>query len=230
MDKALYEKEVNCPLCRIQFTTLKVRWNSCIVDKRDEDFCVHYKTFNPMFYEIFVCPQCGYAASETFFNQLTKAQAKKLIDFYLSFKVERSFCMERSIKDAIDSYKLALYTYTSKQEKASIIAGTCLKIAWLYRIDKDNSELTYLKYALEKYREAYDVESLPIGNFDEITVQYLLGELSRRTNKLDDAIKWFDRATSHKQRFEKPRIEKMAREQWSLVRMQKRNFKNTETF
>ena len=218
MGEELYSKQVKCSVCNNDFGTMKVRMNACIVDKRDEDFCTHYKKHNPIFYEIFVCPFCGYAASEASFNELGKNELQKLKEVFSGFKVTRSFCEERSINDAIDSFKLALYANKSKVAKDSIIAGTCLKLAWLYRYLGDEKETAYLEFALENYKKAYDVEDFPIGSFDEITIQYLLGELCRRLKKYDEAITWLGKAVMNPERSKNPRTEKMAREQWALVK------------
>jgi len=53
---------------------------------------------------------------------------------------------------------------------------------------------------------------------DELTVIYLIGELSRRLEMYDKAIEWFSKVVSHPERDFNIRIEKLAREQWHLVR------------
>ncbi len=229
MSEALFPKKVKCPLCNNSFSTMKVKRNACIVDKKDEDFCIHYKSYNPTFYEIFVCPFCGYSASESSFNQLTPAESKTLKDAFSGFNVARSFCGERNINDAIDSYKLALYTSKSKRARESIIAGICLRIAWLYRVAEDEKERTFLEYALNNYKNAYYSERFPIGNFDEITLQYLIGELLRRVGKFEEAVSWFSKAVANPLKNINPRIEKIAREQWGLAKEQLREIKNGET-
>jgi hypothetical protein len=49
---------------------------------------------------------------------------------------------------------------------------------------------------------------------------YLLGELSRRLGKYNDAIRWFGKAVTSPEKGENPRIEKLAREQWILAKEQ----------
>jgi uncharacterized protein (DUF2225 family) len=220
MSEALYEKSVKCPICNNSFSSKKLRMSACVVDRRDEDFCTYYKDYNPMHYEIFVCPHCGYAASENSFDSLTLIESNKIKEILSGKIISRSFCNERSINDAIDSFKLALYIANSRDSKNSVIAGICLKLAWLYREQQDEKEMLFLKYALENYNIAYDKEEMPLGNLDEISVQYLLGELSRRLNKFNDALFWFNKAVNNPLRLNNPRIEKMTREQWALVKEQ----------
>lgn len=220
MSDVLYEKSVKCPVCNNNFSSKKLRLSACVVDRRDEDFCIYYKSYNPMHYEIFVCPHCGYAASENSFDNLTLIELNKIKEILSGKMVGRSFCNERSINDAIDSFKLALFIANARDAKKSIIAGLCLKLAWLYRELQDEKETVFLKYALENYSMAYDKEETPIGNLDEISIQYLLGELSRRLNKFTDAVFWFNKAVNNPQRVNNPRIEKMTREQWAVLKEQ----------
>lgn len=225
MKEALYEKSYKCPICNNGFASNRIRTAACRVDKRDEDFCVTYKDYNPTHYEILVCPQCGYAASENSFDTLSTKELNAIKEILSGRVVTRSFCGARTINDALDSFKLALFIAKSREAKNSVIAGLCLKLAWIYREMKDEKEKDYLLHALENYKEAYDKEPLPLGNLDEISVQYLLGELSRRLDKLDDAVFWFNKAVRNPEKATNPRIEKMAREQWYTVKEQSKKAK-----
>ncbi|MEC0346694.1 DUF2225 domain-containing protein [Peribacillus frigoritolerans] len=54
--------------------------------------------------------------------------------------------------DAINTYKLASYCGALKKEKHIILAGICLRIAWLYRIKQNKEqEERFLKFALKEY-------------------------------------------------------------------------------
>lgn len=220
MSDILYDKAIKCPICNNEFSSKRIRTSACRVDKRDEDFCTFYKGPSPTYYEVLVCPHCGYASTENSFTALTAREINQIKELLSGKIVNRSFCGERDINEALDSFKIALFIAKTREAKSSMIAGLCLKIAWLYRELKSEKEKDFLGFALEYYKDAYDKESLPLGNLDEISVQYLLGELSRRLDKLNDAVFWFNKAVSNPARKENPRIEKMAREQWGLVKEQ----------
>ena len=220
MNEALYSKKMTCPICSKQFSSMKAKVNSCKVEKKDEDFCIHYADLNPMYYEVFVCPFCGYSASENTFSEIGETEVKLLRNAFSGRQVNRSFCTERSLDDAIAALKLAIYTAELRKAKASVLAGLCLKLAWLFRFAGDKQEAVFLNYALKNYLEAFDKEELPIGNLNEISVMYLLGELSRRVGKLNDAIVWFGKAVASPERAANPRIERMAREQWAIAKEQ----------
>lgn len=218
MNEALYSKKVTCPICGKQFSSLKAKVNACKTAKKDEDFCTHYVDINPLYYEIFVCPFCAYAASENSFGELNDTEIKLLKEAFAGRTVGRSFCTERDLNDAIAAYKLAIHTAELRNARSSILAGLCLKLAWMYRYAGDKQEEVFLSYALKNYLEAFDKEELPIGNLNGISMMYLLGELSRRLGKLSEAITWFGKVVSSPERAENPRIERMAREQWSLTK------------
>lgn len=222
MNEALYSKKVTCPVCGEQFSSMKAKVNSCKIEKKDEDFCIHYEDLNPMYYDIFVCPSCAYSASENSFGDIAEMEVKLLKDAFVGRKVGRTFCTQRNLEDAIAACKLAIYTAELRKAKASILAGLCLKLAWLYRFAGDKQEEVFLNYALQNYLEAFDKEALPIGNLNEISVMYLLGELSRRLGKFNDAIVWFGKAVASPERGENPMIERLTREQWGLTKEQRK--------
>lgn len=220
MNDSLYTKKVDCPICKKQFSSTKAKVNSCKIDRKDEDFCLHYVSLNPLYYEIFVCPNCGYAAAESSFKDISDEEIKLLRDAFSRRTVARSFCNERTLEDAIAAYKLAIFTAELRSAKASTLAGLCLKLAWMYRFAGDIQETVFLRHALDKYAEAYDKEGLPIGNLDEMSVQYLIGELSRRVGEYNDAVVWFGKVASHPDRKENRRMESLAREQWAAAKEQ----------
>jgi uncharacterized protein (DUF2225 family) len=220
MSEALYEKSNKCIICNNSFSSKRLRATACRIDKREEDFYTSYKGHNPMHYEILVCPHCGYAASESSFNSMSSKEITDIKEMLSGKIIGRSFCGERTVNDALDSFKLALFMAKSRGAKDSIIAGLSLKLGWIYREMKDDKEKDYLEYSLEYYKKAFDKENLPFGNLDEISVQYLIGELSRRLNKFQDAVFWFNKAVSNPNRANNPRIEKMSREQWIIAKEQ----------
>lgn len=220
MNNSLYSKKVTCPICGKQFSSMKAKVNSCKMEKKDEDFCTHYVDLNPMYYDIFVCPFCAYSASENSFGEISEEEIAILREAFSGRTVCRSFCTQRSLDDAIDACKLAIYTAELRKANASVLAGLCLKLAWLYRYAGDKQEEIFLGYSLQNYLEAFSNEELPFGNLNEISVMYLLGELSRRLEKYNDAIVWFGKVVTSPERGENPRIEKLAREQWILAKEQ----------
>lgn len=214
----MYYKETKCPVCECKFKTIKVKSNASIVDRKDEDFCPYYKELNPLYYEIIVCPECAYAASETTFNEIPEYGLIMLRNAFKTRRVARNYCEIREWSDALDSFKLALLTATTRKAKANVIAGICLRIAWIYREKNDEKEKDFLKYSYENYRKTFEDEEPPYGNLSEIMLSYILGELARRIDLTEDAKYWLGKTIQSPQRKDNPRVEEMARNQLLLVK------------
>lgn len=223
MEKVYYKKSVQCPVCLFKFSTTKIKMSAVKVEHKDEDFCIHYKDYNPMFYEIFICPNCGYGASENSFKDLSDKGKSLLMEAFSGREVGRDFCGIRTHKDALDSFKIALYTANIKNARKNIMGGLALKTAWMYRYVKDDNEFGFLKMALEYYEESFDTESFSDNGMDELTLIYLIGEISRRVGKYEESLEWFNRIVNHPRRDTNRRIEKLAREQWHNVREELKN-------
>ncbi|QEK11803.1 DUF2225 domain-containing protein [Crassaminicella thermophila] len=226
MNQALYNKEVSCPICKNIFHTKKVRSSAIRIKKRDTDFCVYYNGENPIFYAVFVCPNCGYAALESVFERISPT-GKKIITSRVSNQwVQRDFGGERTNQEAIEVYKLALLCGQLSNEKKGILGTICLRLAWFYRFIGEDKELHFLKHAKNCFEEAFLYEQLPIGNLDEVSMLYLLGELNRRLGKYEDAINWFNKAVSNPAIKRKKKLEMQAREQWILAKEEYKKIKS----
>ncbi|WP_202708344.1 DUF2225 domain-containing protein [Sporosalibacterium faouarense] len=215
----LYDKKVKCPVCETQFTSKKVKYSKLRVKSKDSDLLTYYKGENPLKYNVFICPMCGYAATEEKYNDISNDKKAIVRDKITSRWKEREFSTPRVIDEAIMCYKLALNCGDVLAFKKAYNGGLCLSIAWLYRMKNDKkNEGKFLGFALNLFVEAYSTESLINSSIDEITLAYLIGEIQRRLGNTDEAIKWFSNVVSHSLISTKPKIKKLAREQWNLVR------------
>ncbi len=215
----LYQVDMNCPVCKVTFKTSKVKTSRCILKSRDADFCVYYRDENPIFYHPVVCPQCGYAAMIEEFDKVSSSEAGKIFANVGRKWKQKDLGGARSIEEAIDAYKLALYCSRLKDSTSFLsTASVCMRLAWMNRYrDNAEEERHFLSHALKNYKLAFENENMK-GHMDEMTLIYLIGELNRRLGDYREAVSWFSRAVSHNMRFQKPVIEKMAREQWQLCR------------
>ncbi|MDR5658992.1 DUF2225 domain-containing protein [Serpentinicella sp. ANB-PHB4] len=220
MEKFLYDKEVECPICKNNFSTKKVRTRALRVQKRDEDFCVTYKDINPIYYHMWICPECGYSASESEFNNVSKEQKEVFDDRVRKRWKKRAFGSDRSFEEAEESYKLAILTGQILKKSQGYIASLCLKLAWLYREQNHEKERDFLKYALSYFEDAYQNERFPIGGLDEVSLAYLVGELNRRVGDPKESISWYAKALDHPDIKKHRQIQLKAREQWRLAREQ----------
>lgn len=226
MTEKLYEKTIGCPICNREFTTKKMRTSAIRVTKRDEDFCPYYEGENPLFYGVFVCVHCGYAALESNFSKKSQEDKKRIIDLITPRWHSRSFGGTRTLDEAIEVYKLALLCCNVLEEKSSVIGKICLRLSWFSRYKADEEEKKFIEFTINSFEKAFTGERVSDDEYDEIAILYLLGELNRRIEKYDKAIMWFDKVLSHPHIKKKRHIEIKTRNQWRAARDQYKVYKN----
>ncbi|MCX7922923.1 MAG: DUF2225 domain-containing protein [Clostridia bacterium] len=218
MDSNLYNKAVACPVCSKETEVTKVKAKASKVLTRDSDFCVHYEGINPLFYDIWVCEHCGYAAQSEKFEQISTKDVNVVKQTIGKLWHQRKFSGERSVDKAIETFKLALYNLQVRKAKSSELARICMRIAWLYRMKNDAKEKEFLNFALRCYSETYESERFPVDKLDENTCMYIIGELNRRVGNYNDATKWFSRLISSPDARKNPTLLETAREQFQLTK------------
>lgn len=190
----LYDVEIKCPVCRKKFTTKKIRHSRLRLKERQADFLNIYEEENPIKYNIFVCPHCGFAAYEESYENGIKDYFAKNIKGAISSKWRvRDFGKKRSLDQAIVTYKLALlngkYMDMSKLDSANL----CLNIAWLYRLKgNEKEEAKFIRFSRDRFRETYSSERLDGSKMTEARLTYLVGELSRQLGERKEALTWFN--------------------------------------
>ncbi|WP_350300466.1 DUF2225 domain-containing protein [Peribacillus frigoritolerans] len=219
----LYDKSMECLLCKQKSTTKKVRSRFVKVSKYDTDFCPIYadSAVNALYYNIFVCPHCGFSYSEDFSRYFPPTTMEIIMEKVSSQWVPHHFSKERSIKDAINTYKLASYCGALKKEKHIILAGICLRIAWLYRIHKSKEqEERFLKFALKEYEASYSTGDFSGTQVSEARILYLAGDISRRLGNEKAAIKYFSLVFESQKNAREASIIQMARDRFQELKQQ----------
>ncbi len=215
---ALFDRSVVCPICDATFESKKVKRSAISVERRDDDYCAYYKGVNPMYYSIFVCPSCGFSSFESEFEGVRRLSNRYKDDFRRKVTANwkgQSYKDERDWEKAIDTYKLALITYNALQYKKSTLAKVFLRIAWLYRYENNEKEIAFLKYARDYFVESYETENLTEDKEHELLTMLIVGELSRRLEDYQIAVKWFDNLLKEPEVKKKRHIEMRARDLWA---------------
>lgn len=197
MDNYLFDKEVTCHVCNMTFTTKKPRIRKIPVEKKDADFHIWYKEVNPVFYNVWVCPNCGFSVTESEHKPLNM-EKKSLVLKHVSVKWnKRDYGRERNWDQAVETHKLAIFMGQLLKKPSGYLGGLSLRLAWLYREVNSPHEETYLQHALAYLEKAYAEEEFPIAGLDEVSLSYLIGELKRSTGEPKEAIFWYNRALEH---------------------------------
>lgn len=207
-----YQAKENCLYCDHPFTTTRVRNSRAKVLQRDSDFCIHYDGPNPLFYDIIICPNCGFAYYNSYRN-LSDFQRQKLQDEYISKVKVPNMTGERTIEEAIYTFKLAILTASILGERKFITANLALKLAWLYRFTEDpEQENRFLEIALNDYVYMMANENIEQEEVDEDRLIYLMAELNLRLDNYVDARKLFSQLITGKG--VSPRYKSMAIDRW----------------
>ena len=221
MNEALYNKSINCPVCKHKIEVTRVRSKACRVSCRDTDFCIHYENINPLLYDVWVCEFCGYAALSDRFEEIDSKTAEAVLKNIAPRWKKRDFSGERTLDVAIEAFKLALLNLQLRKAKSSEIAKLCIRIAWLYRFKGEEKEKEFLQYAVNCYRDVFERERFPVDKLDENTCLYVIGELYRRIGNLDESVKWFSRLISSPEARKNAKLMDSAREQFQLAKEEK---------
>lgn len=217
MADILYTVEKACVMCDKKFTVTKVRSRLSML-KQDSDFCTYYKEINPYYYDVWVCPHCGYAAQDSYF-EAPPPNTATIRKFLADRDVKVNFSGQRTRQDALTTYKLAIFFADMAGTLPSRLAGLYLKLAWLYREGGlPDEEEAMLDQARQQYEKAFLKERTPIGNMSQLTLEYLIGELLRRTGHLPEALNYLGKVVGNPQAKNEKRILEMARDSWTLAR------------
>lgn len=236
-EDTIFDKTFSCPVCDKEFKSKMVKSGKVKLLNLDADLRPVYQFMDPLKYDAVVCPHCGFAALNRFFNYVTNAQAGLIkATISASFKGISESGSIFTYDDALARHKLALVNSIVKKSKTSERAYTCLKIAWILRgkaetLPKDTpdykkvmmgleqEELEFIAKAYVGFDEAFSKESFPMCGMDEITMTLLMAELARKSGKTDEAGRWVSRVLISKEANE--RIKQKAREIKDMIKESK---------
>ena len=191
--------EKACPICGESTHVVKTRTRLIIIST-DEDFCAHYKDFNPYFYTIWVCEHCGFAADEKHFLGAIPEKYKEKIRAVLSqHPIHFTFSEERSLPEAVASFELAIYFAKLVETPYAHVAGLELELAWVYRLagDKENERRMEEK-AIEDYDKSLMNDRFPVGMLTDTAVIYLIGALYHRIGNIEKSAQYLGHIMSDK--------------------------------
>jgi len=213
LSRLLFDKSVCCPLCATTFTARQVRYSRLKSAKQDPDLRMHYEQMDPILYNVFICPQCGYANLSQDFEEITPVKGS------LSFSTEKDGDKRSQLTGAelaIENYKLVLRCLEELKSSPDKLARIYLYLAWLYE-DTGNDTLAQemRNDALTYYKQAYSSSSDP--NSSQIhQIAYLIAELSSQLGNKKDAYDFFQRLIREKDTA--PWLIKQARERLYVLR------------
>lgn len=218
----IFDREITCPVCNNTFKTKSVKVNAPRIKSRDSDFLVRYNIINPLLYDVWICPTCGYAALKSDFDKIKNHQKPLIVSKITTQWKGKIYPPILNEDNAIERLKLALLSAVAMEAKNSTKAYICLKIAWIYRLKEDHdNEQIFLKKALEGFVIAYSSEQTPFYGLDSHSLMYLIGELYRRTGNYEEALKWLGNVIVS--RTAPSKIKDKARDMRDTIKFEKEN-------
>lgn len=220
MGQYTFTVEKKCPICGETTRVVKVK-SKLLAERTDEDFCVHYKEFNPYFYKIWFCEHCGFAADEkTFLGSIPLMHKRKIQEFLNSRKLGLKFVEERQVPDAVASFKLAIFYAELTGQSLAKRAGLYLELGWIYRASEEKErEGEMLERAISLYDRSLMTERYPINGLSDNTVIYLIGAIYYRLHDFEKSTQYLSRIIGDQRiRDEDIVLYKRARDLWQRVR------------
>lgn len=215
----LYSIKVQCIHCEHEFETSRVRPSFKKAYRTDTDFCSYYKSENPDYYVVRICPSCGFASTENSMIKLNDKQRSAFQTQIASRWESRDFGGRRSLEEALETYKLGLLCAQIIGERERIIASLLHHIAWLYRYQENQEqESRFLRHSLESYIRVFELEGV---GANDAKLLYLIGEIHRRLGQYQEAVQWFARVVQDQKIVDAAMI-RASREQWRVASEQLR--------
>ncbi|KGR78155.1 DUF2225 domain-containing protein [Ureibacillus manganicus] len=216
-----YEKQIVCINCNKKFPSNKVRTKFIKIDHTESDFRPIYSDskVNALFYNVFVCEHCGFSFTEDFTKYFAPGVREVIQEQITKKWIQHNFNGERTISQAIQAFKLALLSGTFKKEKFVSLAGIALRLAWMYRsLENEDQEMRFMKMARDYYIESFSVEDYEGTQMSSVRIMYMIAELSRRINDLENATRFFSKVIEKQSIGGEAKLIDMAKDQWQLVR------------
>ena len=216
-----YETTITCIHCKKDFPSAKLRSKFVRIKKHESDFQPIYvnPAINGIYYNVFVCEHCGFSFTEDFSRYFAPGTEAIIQTQIVERFVRRSYNGERTVFQALEAYKLALVCGNLKKEKNVVLAGLAMRIAWLYRsLDNEGQEQRFMNLSRDYYVSSYSTGDYSTTQMSEFRILYMIGELSRRINDLEEATRSFSRILEQQNSCIEPKIIAMTKEQWLITR------------
>ncbi|MBQ3029984.1 MAG: DUF2225 domain-containing protein, partial [Agathobacter sp.] len=200
-------KAVRCPICDGTFRTISIKSGRTKRKEPDLDLRPRFEYIDTNKYDITTCPKCGFTAINRYFGHLSSLQTKMIKEGVCDkFKTpptqEVTEIKTYTYDEAIELFKLALYTSVVKKASNSEKAYACLKIAWLLRgkieelaVDKEKNKdaiiaaqkeyASFYAQAFEGFVKAMSSENYPMCGMDQNTVDLLIAAMAFNMGKYD---------------------------------------------
>lgn len=220
--KYVWKKKIVCPVCAHEFESFNYKNKSQALKEKESDFHEVYEVFDPIIYDVIVCPSCFYAGTSSDYEKL------KAKDMEILFSDKRTSSFDyrknRTIDMALESYDLAIDCKKKADKPNDALMGNLyLKKAWIYRnINEKNGELNSLTEALHYYEKKYLTADNVGGSLSENGLAYLIAELARRVGDYNKSTKYFGIVINSQEAKKEKYIYNLAKLQYEVLKEERK--------
>ncbi|MDR2903152.1 MAG: DUF2225 domain-containing protein [Clostridiales bacterium] len=191
----LYQRNFTCPVCEMDFQNWFPRSSKLRLEDTDLDLRPRYAPFDLTYYDVALCPFCGYGAMVKYFYNITQLKDGMIETHVTPNYIYHDYPSAYTVEIAIERYLVALLNTLVKGSGSSERAYLCLRISWLNRDKNDFAqEALFRQYALSGFKTALAEETAPYCGMDDATIYYLVAELSRREGDTENAALYISKA------------------------------------
>ena len=188
-DSFLLHTEAVCPLCKTKFPGARVRDSRLVTARVNPDFRIMYESMEPLWYYIWVCPQCAYAHPYKQFTKISRKHLTRLEKATGGAKpIQFQFSPRRSLNEVFIAYYLALNTFNLINAAPEQFGNLWMRLVWLY---EDANAKEWVEYAAQHALKYFE-EAMLTGDRGEAGDQklyILIAELHQRLSDREAALR-----------------------------------------
>ncbi len=196
--KVFWQKQYRCGLCGAEFRALRIFDKAIRLKQRDLFLRAIYDYPDPQHYAIIVCPECFYSAFDKDYAAMPeKLNAQRTFQLQNALKKAKeslhlSLAEDRTLKEVIDIYSLAVVTYRIAEEPFKM-AQLYLKLGWFYLEDNNRDKAAI---ALSK-SYGYFLETYERGRVSEEAdgILFCLASIQIFLKNVSEGFRWLERLT-----------------------------------
>jgi uncharacterized protein len=189
----IFDKVVPCPICGAKFMTRGQKMSKLRSKGLDNDLRRRYENFDPLWYNIWTCPECYYSSYYHEFPSISPSKYKLVSDRIKNILngEKPSIAKDANINQLFTQYYLLLSCALAIGVPNMKLGKIWMNLMWLYR-DCEDVEMVKIASAaaLKYYQEAYLKCDSNLKPEDEQQLCIILSELYIENDKVEEAFKY----------------------------------------
>ncbi len=187
----LLMKTFKCPLCNEEFKTHVVRTTKLTIEGRSDFFMTTFKGIDPLWYEIILCPSCGYTEKVSEFEKLIKYNGGDLIRkamTHFQTKYPIAYSEFRKSSEVIDAYKRYENCLEVKKVDGKVKGRAALTFyEFLLRLGDEDLASEYREKAFGHYHGMFASGILDVDDAQLQQLYIIIGKLYEHKGEYEEA-------------------------------------------